>query len=68
MTKLANSCFLYSSTIHTRLLNTNFVMILLMSMTAWKCYRCNLTFKDPSHVDLHRDISQHEARQVEIPE
>ncbi|MGI0018719.1 MAG: hypothetical protein ACREA1_08410 [Nitrosotalea sp.] len=37
-----------------------------MSMTAWHCYRCNLTFKDKSHVDMHKEIARHDARQVEI--
>ncbi len=37
-----------------------------MNMTAWKCYRCNLTFKEESHVVMHKEISKHEAIQVEI--
>jgi hypothetical protein len=37
-----------------------------MSMTAWKCYQCNLTFKDASHVVMHKEISHHDARKVEI--
>ena len=38
-----------------------------MSMTAWHCYRCNLTFKEKSHVVMHKDISRHDAREVEMP-
>ncbi len=32
-----------------------------MSTMTWKCYRCDLTFKDKSHVRLHKDISNHTA-------
>jgi hypothetical protein len=39
-----------------------------MSMTAWHCYRCNLTFKEKSHVVMHKEISKHETREVELPE
>jgi len=42
--------------------------IVCMSMTAWHCYRCNLTFKEKSHVVMHKEISRHDAREVEIPE
>jgi len=37
-----------------------------MSTMAWKCYRCDLTFKDKSHVRLHKDISNHSARQISL--
>lgn len=43
-------------------------VIVGMSMTAWHCYRCNLTFKEKSHVVMHKEISRHDAREVEIPE
>ncbi len=35
-------------------------------MTAWKCYRCNLTFKQEDHAILHKDISSHTSRQIEL--
>jgi len=37
-----------------------------MSMTAWKCYRCNLTFKERHHAIMHKDISRHTAIPVEL--
>jgi len=37
-----------------------------MSMTAWKCYRCNLTFKHETHAIMHKDISRHSPRQIEL--
>jgi len=37
-----------------------------MSMMAWKCYRCNLTFKEKSHAVMHSDISRHTTIQVEL--
>jgi len=37
-----------------------------MSTIAWKCYRCNLTFKHESHAILHKDISKHSARQIQL--
>jgi len=49
-------------------LNMKNELLYVMSMTAWKCYRCNLTFKEESHVAMHKEISRHDARQVEIPE
>jgi len=51
----------------TRLKYENY-NITCMSMTAWHCYRCNLTFKEKSHVVMHKEISRHDAREVEIPE
>jgi len=31
----------------------------MMSLENWKCFRCNLTFRDESHAKLHEDISNH---------
>ena len=33
---------------------------------AWKCYRCNLTFREESHAIIHNDISSHSTRQIEL--
>ncbi|MGI0045777.1 MAG: hypothetical protein ACREBB_01125 [Nitrosotalea sp.] len=38
----------------------------VMSMTAWKCYRCNLVFKEKTHVDMHNQVSQHHATEVTL--
>lgn len=53
--------------LYTRLKYEKCILI-IMSMTAWHCYRCNLTFKEKTHVVMHKEISQHDAREVEIPE
>lgn len=37
-----------------------------MSAKAWKCYRCNLTFTDEFHADLHEDLSRHQVREIQI--
>lgn len=37
-----------------------------MTATAWKCYRCDLTFKDLGIAALHKNISKHESRQIRI--
>jgi len=38
----------------------------MITIIAWKCYRCNLTFRDESHVILHKDISNHPTRKIEL--
>jgi hypothetical protein len=35
-----------------------------MSSLAWKCFRCDLTFKEEDHAKLHQDISNHSVRSV----
>ena len=37
-----------------------------MSKTAWKCYRCDLIFREESHAIIHRDISKHPAQQIKL--
>jgi len=39
---------------------------IIMTTTAWKCYRCDLTFKQETHANLHRDICKHESRQIQV--
>jgi len=38
----------------------------IKNMKAWKCYRCDLTFKEESHVIIHKDISRHSVQQIEL--
>jgi len=38
----------------------------MMTIKAWKCYRCDLTFRDESHIIIHRDILKHPVRQIEL--
>ncbi|HSB50748.1 MAG TPA: hypothetical protein VLC72_05420 [Nitrosopumilaceae archaeon] len=35
-----------------------------MSEVAWKCFRCNLTFKDENLAKMHREISKHSVSKV----
>ena len=30
-----------------------------MSEIVWKCYRCNLSFKDEDLAEIHKQISKH---------
>jgi len=48
------------------LLNTKSNENKTMSVIAWKCYRCDLTFRDESHVIIHKDISRHPVQQIEV--
>ena len=36
------------------------------TISAWKCYRCNLIFSEKSLAFLHEDISNHSAVRVEF--
>ena len=38
-----------------------------MSTTVWKCFRCELTFKEESHAILHKDIVNHSSRPIDVP-
>lgn len=35
-------------------------------MDAWKCYRCNLTFTEESHVVMHKDIENHPLQKIKL--
>ena len=35
-----------------------------MSEVAWKCFRCNLNFKDEDVATLHKRISNHSVTKV----
>ncbi len=37
-----------------------------MSKMAWKCYRCDLTFKEHSHAILHKNLERHDYREIKI--
>jgi len=36
------------------------------SVMAWKCYRCDLVFREESQVIIHKDISKHPIQQIEL--
>jgi len=54
------------STKATRILYIKNWINVNMSMPAWKCYRCNLTFKQEVHAIMHKDISRHSPIPIEI--
>ena len=33
---------------------------------AWKCYRCNLCFKDEAHVRMHRRVMNHSVAKIQL--
>jgi protein required for attachment to host cells len=35
-----------------------------MSEIAWKCYRCNLSFKDQTVAEIHKKIAGHAITKV----
>ncbi len=37
-----------------------------MSSSAWKCFRCDLTFKEEVYAKVHQDISKHSVRTVKV--
>ena len=37
-----------------------------MNTIAWKCFRCDLTFKEKSIVLIHKNISKHPVEQIEL--
>ena len=38
--------------------------ILPMSEMIWKCFRCNLSFKDNNLAEMHKEISNHSITKV----
>ena len=39
---------------------------LTMSEMVWKCFRCNLLFKDMNLAEMHKEISSHSVTKVKI--
>jgi hypothetical protein len=35
-----------------------------VSEVSWKCFRCNLTFKDENIADIHKEISNHSITKI----
>jgi len=35
-----------------------------MTTESWKCFRCNLSFKDENVADMHKEISTHSVTKV----
>jgi len=32
--------------------------------SVWKCFRCNLSFKEEAHAKMHQEISRHAVTKV----
>jgi len=41
-----------------------FMRKLFMSEMIWKCFRCNLSFKDDQLAEMHKQISEHSVTKV----
>ncbi len=39
-------------------------LYLTMSEMVWKCFRCNLSFKDKNLAEMHKKISSHSITKV----
>ncbi len=39
-------------------------LYLTMSEMVWKCFRCNLSFKDKNLAEMHKEISSHSITKV----
>jgi len=37
-----------------------------MNTIIWKCYRCDLTFKERSIATIHNQLSKHPVQQIEF--
>ncbi len=42
----------------------NLRLFLVMATESWKCFRCNLSFKDEVVADMHKEISTHSVTKV----
>ncbi len=39
-------------------------LYIYMTDLIWKCFRCDLTFKDKNVAEIHKQISNHSVRKV----
>ncbi len=39
-------------------------LYIYMTDLIWKCFRCNLSFKDDNVAEMHKQISNHSVRKV----
>jgi hypothetical protein len=37
-----------------------------MNSIAWKCYRCDLTFREKPTAKIHNELSKHPVRKIEL--
>ena len=38
----------------------------MSASSGWKCFRCDLTFKEEEHAKLHEEISKHSVSSVKV--
>ncbi|MEK0319434.1 MAG: hypothetical protein QQN43_07625 [Nitrosopumilus sp.] len=38
----------------------------MLEEVAWKCFRCNLTFREEDVAKIHREISKHSVSKVKV--
>jgi len=43
---------------------SNFCVYILMTESSWKCFRCNLSFKEKDVAEIHKKISNHSVTKV----
>ncbi len=43
---------------------SNLYICCIMSEIIWKCFRCNLSFKDESVGEMHKEIAGHSVTKV----
>lgn len=41
-----------------------FIHITRVTTETWKCFRCNLSFKDDQLAEMHKQISEHSVTKV----
>jgi len=41
-------------------------LIIPMTDVAWKCFRCDLSFKDEKVATLHKQISKHSITKIKV--
>lgn len=46
------------------ILISNLCLYVVMTTESWKCFRCNLAFKDEGLADMHKEISAHSVTKV----
>ena len=37
---------------------------IMTNITMWKCYRCELTFKEKAHAEFHKDLENHNSQKL----
>ncbi|HEU03605.1 MAG TPA: hypothetical protein ENH95_00550 [Nitrosopumilus sp.] len=42
------------------------VYLIVSEELAWKCFRCNLTFREEDVAKIHREISKHSVSKVKV--